>query len=117
MVILDSDLVIKVLRGKPSTALELYNYLVLHDIPLKTTIFSYGELIEGCFLSKNVPKNLEYVESLLKNFTIVPFEQSDAKKFGQIQAYLRKNRTPIGDLDAAEHDGPRSTVFSRTWTI
>ncbi len=101
MVILDTDFIIKILRGKPSQAIGMYEYLVKHQILLKTTIITYSELYEGVYLSQNVPKSLDYIENLLKNFVIIPFSQEDGRKFGQIQANLSKQGTPIGDFDAA----------------
>ncbi|MHA1720645.1 MAG: type II toxin-antitoxin system VapC family toxin [Promethearchaeota archaeon] len=101
MVILDTDLIIKILRGKPSQAIDIYKFLVKHQVLLKTTIFTYSELYEGAYLSQNVPKSLDFLENFLGNFKIIPFSNADGKKFGQIQAILTKNGTPIGDFDVA----------------
>ena len=42
---------------------------------------------------------MEFIEKFLEGFHIYHFKSNEAKKFGQMQAFLRKNGTPIGDFD------------------
>lgn len=99
MVIIDSDLIIKYLRKKPEYAVDFLNELFENEKNLKTTIFNYAELLEGAYLTKNVPKNLRYMREFLSKFEILPFEMEDADLFSQIHAQLLKSGTPVGDLD------------------
>jgi len=99
MVVIDSDLIIKYLRKKPIFAVEYLNKLLNNEERLKTTIFNYAELLEGAYLTKNVPKNLRYIKEFLSKFEILSFRLPDADLFSQIHAQLLKNGTPVGDLD------------------
>jgi len=99
MVIIDSDLIIGYLRKKPKFTVKYLNKLLDNEESLKTTIFNYAELLEGAYLTNNVPKNLRYIKEFLGKFEILPFQLSDADLFSQIHAQLLKNGTPVGDMD------------------
>lgn len=57
------------------------------------------ELLEGAYLTNNVPKNLRYIKEFLLKFEILTFQLADANLFSQIHAQLIKNGTPVGDMD------------------
>ena len=99
MVVIDSDLIIKYLRKKPEFAVDFLNNLFENENKLKTTIFNYAELLEGAYLTKNVPKNLRYIKEFLSKFEILSFDIQDADLFSQIHAQLLKSGTPVGDMD------------------
>ena len=99
MVVIDSDLIIKYLRKKPKYAVEYLNELFDKEERLKTTIFNYAELLEGAYLTNNVPKNLRYIKEFLAKFEILSFQLLDANLFSQIHAQLLKSGTPVGDMD------------------
>ena len=99
MVVIDSDLIIKYLRKKPKYAVEYLNNLFDKEERLKTTIFNYAELLEGAYLTNNVPKNLRYIEDFLAKFEILSFQLPDANLFSQIHAQLLKSGNPVGDMD------------------
>ena len=99
MVVIDSDLIIKYLRKKPIFAVKYLNKLLDNEERLKTTIFNYAELLEGAYLTNNVPKNLRFIKEFLLKFEILPFQLPDANLFSQIHAQLLKNGTPVGDMD------------------
>jgi len=99
MVVIDSDLIIGYLRKKPKFAIKYLDELIDNGERLKTTIFNYAELIEGAYLTNNVPKNLRFLKDFLGKFEILPFQLPDADLFSQIHAQLLKNGTPVGDMD------------------
>ena len=99
MVVIDSDLIIKYLRKKPKYAVEYLNELFDKEERLKTTIFNYAELLEGAYLTNNVPKNLRYIKDFLAKFEILSFQLLDANLFSQIHAQLLKSGNPVGDMD------------------
>jgi tRNA(fMet)-specific endonuclease VapC len=99
MVVIDSDLIIKYLRKKPKFTVDYLNKLFDNEERLKTTIFNYAELLEGAYLTNNVPKNLRYIKDFLAKFEILPFQTQDADLFSQIHAQLLKSGTPVGDMD------------------
>ena len=99
MVVIDSDLIISYLRKKPKFSVKYLNRLLDNEESLKTTIFNYAELLEGAYLTNNVPKNLRYIKEFLENFEILSFQLPDASLFSQIHAQLLKDGTPVGDMD------------------
>ncbi len=99
MVVIDSDLIISYLRKKPKFTVKYLNELLDSEESLKTTIFNYAELLEGAYLTNNVPKNLRYIKEFLENFEILSFQLPDASLFSQIHPQLLKDGTPVGDMD------------------
>ncbi len=116
MVVIDSDLIIKYLRGKPQIAIDFMDNLFESNEKMNTTIFNYAEIIEGAYLTKNVSKNLRYAEKFLEKFEILPFQMTDAQLFAQIRAQLGKSGNIIGDFDvliAAIAMNRNETLISR----
>lgn len=55
------------------------------------------ELYFGAFRSQRVERNLTLVDGL--RFEVVPFDQEDARRAGEIRAVLAASGTPIGGYD------------------
>ncbi len=98
MPILDTDILISFLRGKPQASAFIKS-LIDKDERLNTTAINTGELYVGAYYSTNVAKDVRAIEDLLKRFTIWDFTKIDAGIYGQIQATLLKNGTPVGKMD------------------
>ena len=96
--ILDTDILISFLRGKPQ-ATAFVEALIDKDERLNTTAINAGELYVGAYYSTNVAKDVRAIEDLLKRFTIWDFTGTDAVIYGQCQAILLKNGTPVGKMD------------------
>ncbi len=73
------------------------------------------ELYQGVYKSSRVEYNLKQTEELIQFFTIIPFTQAIAKRFGFLLGVLKKKGTPIGVMDtliasvALENDLPLVT--------
>lgn len=54
-------------------------------------------LYSGAFKSRRLERNLAIVDGL--RFEVVPFDQDDARRAGEIRAVLAAQGTPIGGYD------------------
>ncbi len=110
MKILDSDHCIAILRGK----LDLRTK-TSPDEGLATTTISVGELTHGAHRSQRIAENLARLDVLLAALTVLPFDESAARRFGSIKAGLENTGIPLHDLDlqiasiAIEHKLPLLT--------
>lgn len=96
-VILDTDILIDVLRGQPG-ALELVRSLE-GDHRLSTTVISSFDLHHGAWKTDNPAKNLQAVETLLGRLSVLSFTPEDSELAGKIFASLEKEGRPIGFRD------------------
>lgn len=57
------------------------------------------ELYFGAYKSKKVSFNLETIRLLLRDFSVLPFDDQDAREAGEIRAALKNEGRPIGPYD------------------
>ncbi len=57
------------------------------------------ELYFGAYKSQKVSFNLETIRLLLRDFDVLPFDDEDARKAGEIRAALKEEGRPIGPYD------------------
>ena len=72
------------------------------------------ELYFGAFRSQRVEKNLAIVDGL--RFEVIPFDQEDARRAGEIRAALSVSGSPIGGYDlliAGQASARDLTLISR----
>ena len=82
------------------------------DIGLSSIVMH--ELYFGAFKSHRVERNLAIVDGL--RFEVVPFDQDDARRAGEIRAILSAQGTPIGGYDvliAGQASARRLILVSR----
>jgi tRNA(fMet)-specific endonuclease VapC len=94
MKILDSDHCIAILRAQ----LHLTGR-VAPDEELAITAVSVGELVHGATKSQRAADNLARLDVLLAALTILPYDESSARRFGQLKAQLEQMGEVISDLD------------------
>ena len=99
MFIFDTDIYTNVMRKIPSE--KLLNRLKKLPRPDQiTTTITIGEVYYGVMKASNrtrLPKLFEDV--LLPRATILPFDFSAAKKYGDIRSFLEKQGTPLAHAD------------------
>ncbi len=96
--IFDTDYLIKILRNDKETIKQLKSLLEQPN-ELFITHVTLWELYQGVYKSSRVEFNLKQAEELIQFFTIIPFTQAIANRFGFLINDLRKKGTPIGVLD------------------
>jgi len=97
--IFDTDIYTNVIRKIPSET--LINRL--KKVPRRdqfTTTITIGEVYYGLMKASNKTKSLKLFEDvLLPRATILPFDFSAAKKYGEIRSFLEKQGTPLAHAD------------------
>ena len=97
MVVLDTDLLIALLRGNEE-AIEKIKYIEEQGEVYITSITSY-ELYKGVYLSSNPTKNLIQVNNLLNNIKILYFDLESSKISAKIYPYLKKKGVLTNIMD------------------
>lgn len=99
MFIFDTDIYTNVIRKIPSET--LINRL--RKVPRRdqfTTTITIGEVYYGIMKVSNKTKLLKLFEDvLLPRATILSFDFSAAKKYGEIRSFLEKQGTPLAHAD------------------
>ncbi len=94
MRILDTDHCIALLRKK----LDLRDHITANE-ELFITAVNVAELTHGAQRSQHREDNLARLEVLLAALTVLPFDESAARRFGGLKAELETKGEPLDDLD------------------
>ena len=98
MVLLDTDILIGLLRNNKDAVSMISNLLDKHVI-LFTTSINTAELYFGAHLSEKSHENLKAVGKLTKTINIIPFELNHSKIYGELRSDLQKKGEIINELD------------------
>jgi len=71
----------------------------LHDTPLFASVFVLCELHAGARLSKHPRRELRRVAMLAERLTIVYPDATFPVAYGELEAHLRRNGTPVPTMD------------------
>jgi tRNA(fMet)-specific endonuclease VapC len=99
---LDTNIVIYVIKRKPLDALKTFNR---HADQMCISALTLAELIHGAEKSANPEYNLALVEDFTSRLEVLHYDSKAAAHYGEIRAVLEKAGTPIGvnDLHIAGH--------------
>jgi len=89
MVIVDTDLLVGLLRGNEA-AIEKLQKIEDNNFKISTTAITSYELFKGVYLSSNPEKNLLQVSRLLQNILVLNFDLDTSKISAKIYSYLKK---------------------------
>lgn len=100
MYLLDSDILINLIRRAPSTML----IAKLASVPPEqqfTSSITLGELVYGAYkLQTRTDELLQQLEeSLLPNLPVLPFDSAAARHYGEVRAELERHGMGLGDAD------------------
>ena len=98
MVVLDTDLLIGLLRGNESAITKIKEIEEQNTKIFTTSISSY-ELFRGAYLSSNSSKNMSQVAELLQNTKILDFDLNASNTSAKIYLYLKKRGTLTNVMD------------------
>lgn len=104
MAILDTTLLVDLIRERKTNRIgpatqKVADLLARNELLLVTT-FTVGELFVGVAKGTRPLAEQVAVENCLQLFTIVGFEESTARLFGEIVGRLERQGQAIGDMDA-----------------
>ncbi|QWD87297.1 type II toxin-antitoxin system VapC family toxin [Polynucleobacter paludilacus] len=94
--LLDTNIVIYVLKRRPIEALEAFNK---NANRMAISSITLSELIYGAEKSANVDKNLEAVEDFVSHLDVLSYDAKASQQYGQIKAGLEKRGELIGEND------------------
>lgn len=99
---LDTNIVIYVIKRRPIEVLERFNANVGRMVISSITL---AELVHGAEKSALPERNLRTVEDFISRLDVLSYDQKAAFHYGSIRAELEKKGTPIGlnDLHIAAH--------------
>lgn len=99
---LDTNIVIYVIKRRPIEVLERFNANVGRMVISSITL---AELVHGAEKSAFPERNLRIVEDFVSRLDVLSYDQRAAFQYGSIRADLEKKGTPIGlnDLHIAAH--------------
>lgn len=99
---LDTNIVIYVIKRKPLTVLDTFNK---YTGSMCISNITLAELMHGVEKSTLPEKNLRRVEDFVSRLEILDYQPKAAAHYGEIRADLERKGTPIGvnDLHIAGH--------------
>lgn len=94
--LLDTNIVIYVIKRRPPEALEMFNR---HHGRMAISSITLAELAHGAEESSDVPRNTAIVEDFASRLAVLPYDDKAAWHYGSIRAVLEKLGQPIGVND------------------
>ena len=100
--LLDTNIVIYVIKRRPLQALELFNQ---HAGRMAISAITLAELMHGAEKSSKPPANLAVVEDFCSRLEVLAYGAKAAQHYGSIRAVLERQGQTIGvnDLHIAAH--------------
>ena len=93
--LLDANAIIALLNDTTSPIARRVRRYVPRDFGVSAVVIH--ELYYGAFTSQRVEQNVARVDAL--QFSVLEFDEEDARHAGQIRAHLASKGTPIGPYD------------------
>lgn len=100
--LLDTNIVIYVIKRRPINALELFNQ---NAGRMAISAITLSELMHGAEKSSNPPANLTVIEDFCSRLEVLPYGAKASQHYGSIRAKLELKGQTIGvnDLHIAAH--------------
>ena len=94
--LLDTNIVIYVLKRRPKEVLEVFN---INASRMAISSITLSELLYGAEKSQNIDRNLEAIEEFISHLDVLPYDAKASQHYGQIKAALEKKGEIIGEND------------------
>jgi tRNA(fMet)-specific endonuclease VapC len=100
--LLDTNIVIYVLKQRPLSVLPRFNENAGH---MAISAITLSELLHGAEKSQARAKSLHLIEDFCSRLEVLPYDANAASHYGNIRARLEREGQPIGvnDLHIAAH--------------
>jgi tRNA(fMet)-specific endonuclease VapC len=100
--LLDTNIVIYVIKRRPPEVLILFN---THATRMAISVVTLAELLHCAEKSSRPAANLAVVEDFISRLDVLPYTAKAAQHYGQIRTALERIGQPIGvnDLHIAAH--------------
>ncbi len=109
--LLDTNICIYIINKRPSEVIGKLRKFKPEEIGI--SVITLSELQKGVSKSSHKKKNQQALDDFVSVFKILPFEELDAKKYGEIVAKLESQGQIIGgnDLFIAAHSLSRKLTL------
>ena len=97
MYLLDTNICIYAMKNKFPARTE--RLLEIHPSEICVSSVTVGELEYGAAKSMRREQTRSSILLFLSAFTVLPFTPEDARRFGELRAFLESRGTPIGPYD------------------
>ena len=94
--LLDTNIVIYVLKRRPIEVLKIFN---TNASRMAISSITLSELIYGAEKSLNIDKNLEAIDEFISHLDVLSNDAKASQHYGQIKASLEKRDEIIGEND------------------
>ena len=94
--LLDTNIVIYVIKRRPAQALAVFNQ---HQGQMAMSAVTLAELVHGAEKSSDPPRNMAVLEDFRSRVAVVDYDERAAHHYGSIRAALERLGTPIGVND------------------
>ena len=94
--LLDTNIVIYVIKRRPAQALAVFNQ---HQGQMAMSAITLAELVHGAEKSSDPPRNMAVLEDFRSRVAVVDYDERAAHHYGSIRATLERAGTPIGVND------------------
>ena len=94
--LLDTNIVIYVLKRRPIEVLKIFN---TNASRMAVSSITLSELMYGAEKSANIDRNLEAIEEFISHLEVLPYDAKASQHYGQIKASLEKRGEIIGEND------------------
>jgi tRNA(fMet)-specific endonuclease VapC len=94
--LLDTNIVIDVLKRRPVEVLAVFN---ANASRMAISSITLSELMYGAEKSLNVNRNLEAIEEFVSHLDVLPYDAKASQHYGQIKATLERKGEIIGEND------------------
>ena len=100
--LLDTNIVIYVMKRRPIEVLETFNQ---NASRMAISAITLSELHHGAEKSERVAQNLEVIEEFASRLEVLPYTEKASQHYGPIRSVLEKSGQVIGvnDLHIASH--------------
>jgi len=98
MTILDSDILIAILKGRPE-AIQKITKLEEEGDPLSTTIITAYELLKGAYLSRSSEETLAKVTNAISEIQVLNLTIKSCEEASKIYRDLKKKGHMVGEFD------------------
>ena len=95
--LLDTNIIIYIIKQKPKNVLEKFSHLNISDVAISA--ISVAELFYGVNKSSSKEKNMQALQEFLLPLEIIVFNEDDAFVYGMLRSDLEKNGNLIGSMD------------------
>jgi tRNA(fMet)-specific endonuclease VapC len=98
MTILDTDIIVALLKGTPD-AIEKITVIEEKGETITTTILNVYELLKGAYLSRRCEENLAKVTDAISNMQILDITFNVCEEAAKIYKELKNKGTMVGEFD------------------